>query len=1705
MVTIKGVTEAEIDEAITTASLSTAEKGATVATTSFGTALKGLWTTLMANPLILVGAAITALASAYFKVKQAQEEALSKAKEAATTYSDQAASIDDAVEKYKELHSQLIKAKGNEEETANIKSQLLDLQKQLNEQFGEEYGKLNLVTDAYKDQTNAIKEYNKEAANNFLNENKSQLDDAQSAMEKERTFIVADNFSQTYSDLKASGSDYAKYYEQINKLANQNNISFDEFGNLSYTGNAQEAENAINAFMSSLRNLQDQLGNTDENITSIFDTIFSRSEKSLNEAKKVTDEWGDLYQQKQLAEIASDNSKSDKYNSLVNATQSYNNAVANSDNPYEDDAVKSAYNNLLAIKQEISDDSSWNAYRSIIDKTFDEADTKSYEFYNAIKNNENGIKDLTDQLQGKSATDITSMIDDGNNGDAFDKLQEKMSSFGLSSDEIISVLKQLGIVIDDTASSAQNSIPSLTSFEEAWINLKNTDDDDLKKEADNLLDLAEAGQLTANALEELAGGKELMNNTGLSADELAKKINNLVDASTQLNAMSGQISKMSDMLADKNNGKTADASDLAGFDASVKGLDSWEQFEKVMGDSKSSMKDCQEAANALATEWVTNGEFLDNLTESNKGYYESQLKAMGVENAQEIVEKELEGQKLALKISTDGLTKATLSEIQAYMDEKGYSEDAQKSLYQLLLTKLDLSKNPINTASDIEQLIALANAAGTATQYVEALQRVLNMMNGINTYTNAHSDTNDAKQQQLDERGFSKSKAKTTDEYAIEQANKYAKLIQNAAKNTKLDANDFKISSSGSGGYKTPSGSKSKSKGSSSTKNSKQEIDWIERKITVLNNKIDKFSIKSSDTWSSWTSRSKALNNEISTTQKLLTSVYGVSDKLQKKYDNQKTKAKNTLDNYIKKNSKLLTDANIKKIDAGKFDTSKLSKKQKQVIAEYQKLQANYDKAVAKANQNPAAEKYYSKANAVAKKYKLSSATIKKIKNGTIDIRDYNEKMAEGIQKYQDYYDKGKDAEKSKLEAQQKIKDLVEEQISQIQSKYDAQLSKVDHESNVAQSKLDYAEATGHYATQKYYNQMISSENDSIKLNQQEADDLIKKRDQLVKDGTLKKGSEEWYNMSQQIWQCKENVLELKNNIVDYNNSLRDLAWDAFDRQEEYIQRVIDEANFLIDIMDSKQKFDENGNITSYGKSAEGLHAVNANVYQQLAKDASDEIARLDKEYANDKYNKDYLERRQTLVESQRESIKNYQSERQAIVSLVSEGYNAMSDALDKLIEKRKNALSAEKSLYEYQKSIASKTKNIASLQKQLDAFSNDASEETKAKIQKLKVSLDDAKTDLRDSEYDQWVSDQEELMDKVSEDFKDWIDTRLKDTDAIIKDVVAQTNSSASEIKNTLTQTAEENGTKLTSEMDKIWSMSSDTKVVVDDIKSALGGDGVLNSSLTTISSVLNEIKDYVKTINTNPVTTENTDNSGNDNKGNSSSGNSGSGSGNKNNNTTKPTTTKPTTSSSSSTKLTNAQWAAKYLTKKKFTGNKSALNKNSLVDRLKYFDFDSSMSARTKFYKTLFGGAYSGSAAQNTKLIAEMKKHGFRNGGEIGKLIKRTGEDGFVLARAGEGIMSKENMEKLREAVTLSNASLNMYDKLSKFPQIPTNNNMNDIQQNVSIGDIYMEGVNDPEQFAKELRNAFTTDTKTQKMVSTFIGNQLLGKNSLEFKKYR
>ena len=145
----QGMSQAQAQTFLTTNHLSAAQHSATFSAVTFAGALRGLWTTLLANPLVLVTTAVTAGVTAFNMYKNHLEEVRQATEQSATTYKESTSSIDDYISRYQDLQKALQNAKGNEEATATVKQQLLDLQNELNDAYGTEYGKLNLVTDAY--------------------------------------------------------------------------------------------------------------------------------------------------------------------------------------------------------------------------------------------------------------------------------------------------------------------------------------------------------------------------------------------------------------------------------------------------------------------------------------------------------------------------------------------------------------------------------------------------------------------------------------------------------------------------------------------------------------------------------------------------------------------------------------------------------------------------------------------------------------------------------------------------------------------------------------------------------------------------------------------------------------------------------------------------------------------------------------------------------------------------------------------------------------------------------------------------------------------------------------------------------------------------------------------------------------------------------------------------------------------------------------------------------------------------------------------------------------------------------------------------------------------------------------------------------------------------------------------------------------------
>ena len=418
------------------------------------------------------------------------------------------------------------------------------------------------------------------------------------------------------------------------------------------------------------------------------------------------------------------------------------------------------------------------------------------------------------------------------------------------------------------------------------------------------------------------------------------------------------------------------------------------------------------------------------------------------------------------------------------------------------------------------------------------------------------------------------------------------------------------------------------------------------------------------------------------------------------------------------------------------------------------------------------------------------------------------------------------------------VRDLYKQAFDNVVTMYDGMLSQIEHRHNMLEGYVDQTEAQGYIVSTKYYDAMITNEQNKLSKLNKERQDLINAMNDAIVNGDIEVESEAWYDMQASINSVNEAIQESTTNIIEFKNAIREIEWSVFDKIQDRISSITTESDFLKDLMSDEKMYDDNGKVTKYGTATYGLHGVNYNVYMSQADQYRKEMESIQKELSKDPYNETLIERRKELLELQQESILAAEEEKDAIKNLVQEGIEKQLEALEKLIDKYLEAIDSQKDMHDYQKKIEKEQKEIDSLRKQLVAYAGDDSEEGSVKKQQTENKLKEAEENLEESLYDKAISDQKKLLDELYSEYETILNMRLDNIDVLISEVIANINSDASEIRDTLVSEAEKVGYKLTDSMNTIWG----TNGTIANILTTYSNN--FSSTMTTVQSAINSIK---------------------------------------------------------------------------------------------------------------------------------------------------------------------------------------------------------------------------------------------------------------------
>ena len=755
-----------------------------------------------------------------------------------------------------------------------------------------------------------------------------------------------------------------------------------------------------------------------------------------------------------------------------------------------------------------------------------------------------------------------------------------------------------------------------------------------------------------------------------------------------------------------------------------------------------------------------------------------------------------------------------------------------------------------------------------------------------------------------------------------------------------------------------------------------------------------------------------------------------------------------------------------------------------------------YNKAVKNSNNNLKKQKKAMKSKNTLNSSDVSKAEKKKIKKAVkkgeeIDLGFFKEgsKAYKQAVKYNEALKANKQAQYDLNVATEEYNSWLVEaakmKFDNIADEYENAIKQIDNNFTDIDNKIAEIEARGRRVDQSLYAEQKN-------LNDQELAKLKAEKTALEESVKgIKKGTDEWFEALDAIQEVENSISKCNQETSKLNKSIRDLHFKDLDDIFAGISRITKEQDFLQSLFAHEDLTDnDTGNLTEAGVAKLGSLSTNYYVNQEKKELATVELDRLkrllsegDKTGVYGDAVTPYNSRDELIadIEKYYDVVRDYTSEvynsATEIYNLMEQKYQAELEYVKRLIEDQKEALRREKDLHDYQRQISEKTNDINTIQRQIAAYKGDSSEEGRAKLQRLENQLTEAQDSLKETEYDRYISDQQDMLDKLLQEYDESITTQLKNFEETVKNGLKEAKDTSAQSNVYLAAIAKSNGYEIENDVN----LENINKAVQDKI---------------------DDVED-------------NSDDGSNDDNSNKGGGNNNSGGSQPQSNNT-PTAPTPTTmptipKDNTSSSITPARLADNYISThvKKIKNAKGNYNKDEYSDVnkaiMKVYDGKALTTKQFKELAKTLGVKYD-NATKKGALYKKLKKidaYGFKTGG-IAELIKAQGEDGIAFVRNKEGLVAPEHVpaiQELLDTVPLMNDMLQPLVTLPKFPDITSvGNTGNNILQ---IDTLNLPNVTNWEEFKDKMYKDMQSNKKFEGMVQDMSVNKMSGGGRLT--KYR
>ena len=667
-------------------------------------------------------------------------------------------------------------------------------------------------------------------------------------------------------------------------------------------------------------------------------------------------------------------------------------------------------------------------------------------------------------------------------------------------------------------------------------------------------------------------------------------------------------------------------------------------------------------------------------------------------------------------------------------------------------------------------------------------------------------------------------------------------------------------------------------------------VDWIERRITLLDNQASLLSKKSSSAYLSYFGMTEEQFKSISELMSDPTNVENYTEGIRQLGE-------------ISKNTGKSMDELQATITSGKFEESRLSANASQLKINDEKIQTL----------RSAIEQYQAKYEGYMAK--IPQEYRDKIESGALTLenfaqetsKDSNAKQGsslyDNLQKGIEYYDKVKSSESSLFDAQEEHYKILEEKHNNYIGKLEKENTLLQTQASLTQKGIDLAKASGHIVSADSYESLISNN----KLQQNNMRNQINGKIAKLKELDPKEDTEKYLELENEIESARVSLKDLKLEQANLNKELKEMPitnmttvinmykdistaiqnWGAELEASgtaltaDYYQELIkngstiiseykEQAGIIKDVMDTYDVGSDNWN--ELYSQLQNVNGEMSSMIQNLKK-WNEELLQLPltkiSNYSSDLNTvKDALSSLQDdyttvisavtgAIDDETKAIQDQQKEFQKNIEKQKDAIQDKIDLLDKQNTKLQLQNQLEQSLYDLQIANTQKTQKIIRNGEEIYVTDADKIREAQkayqdAQYSKTKNDLQEQLDALNDQldDYNDKVDEQLEALDKIKEKWSEIAENVTKAQNATFatdylgagwKDKVLSGNDA--DIYNAFKNQYEQNASQLKAYEDQIQSTERIYNLLNSYIEAYKAGTITANEAQTQIQGLLNQL----------------------------------------------------------------------------------------------------------------------------------------------------------------------------------------------------------------------------------------------------------------------